>query len=85
MPVSYTHLDVYKRQGEDMQRPERAEKLPADNAVELKDVRFASVSYTHLDVYKRQTSALRFSAFVSSLVCFFDAARRSLSPVLRSR
>ena len=27
--------------GEDMQRPERAEKLPADNAIELKDVRFA--------------------------------------------
>ena len=27
--------------GEDMQRPERAEKLPADNVVELKDVRFA--------------------------------------------
>ena len=27
--------------GEDMQRPERAEKLPADNTVELKDVRFA--------------------------------------------
>ena len=27
--------------GEDMQRPERAEKLSADNAVELKDVRFA--------------------------------------------
>ena len=27
--------------GEDMQRPESAEKLPADNAVELKDVRFA--------------------------------------------
>ena len=27
--------------GEDMQRPERAEKLPADNAIELKNVRFA--------------------------------------------
>ena len=27
--------------GEDMQRPERAEKLPADNSIELKDVRFA--------------------------------------------
>ena len=27
--------------GEDMQRPERTEKLPADNAIELKDVRFA--------------------------------------------
>ena len=27
--------------GEDMQRPESAEKLPADNAIELKDVRFA--------------------------------------------
>ena len=27
--------------GEDMQRPERAEKLPADNFIELKNVRFA--------------------------------------------
>ena len=27
--------------GEDMQRPEKAETLPADNAIELKDVRFA--------------------------------------------
>ena len=27
--------------GEDMQRPERAEKLPADSAIELKNVRFA--------------------------------------------
>ena len=27
--------------GEDMQRPESAEKLPADNSIELKDVRFA--------------------------------------------
>ena len=27
--------------GEDMQRPERAEKLPADNSIELKSVRFA--------------------------------------------
>lgn len=27
--------------GEDMQRPTTAEKLPADNAIELKDVRFA--------------------------------------------
>ena len=27
--------------GEDMQRPEKAEKLPEDNSIELKDVRFA--------------------------------------------
>ena len=27
--------------GEDMQRPERAEKLPADNSIELKNIRFA--------------------------------------------
>ena len=27
--------------GEDMQRPEKAEKLPADNAIELKNVRFS--------------------------------------------
>ena len=50
-PVSYTHLDVYKRQGkerkaltEQIQRTEKeiAEKLDKP------------VSYTHLDVYKRQ-------------------------------
>ena len=40
--------------GEDMRRPESAEKLTADNAIQLKDVRFAyhdkevPVSYTHL-------------------------------------
>ena len=33
--------------GEDMQRPESAEKLPADNSVELKNVRFA---YHHKEV-----------------------------------
>ena len=44
-PVSYTHLDVYKRQ-------------PVDMLIEMDDVRAVrggtAVSYTHLDVYKRQ-------------------------------
>ena len=48
--VSYTHLDVYKRQ-------------PEGYASELKEAKMmkmglcaedAAVSYTHLDVYKRQ-------------------------------
>ena len=45
-PVSYTHLDVYKRQGVD------------GNNATLNNGRFLielkPVSYTHLDVYKRQ-------------------------------
>ena len=41
-PVSYTHLDVYKRQG-------------FNRAVEAqRPVGSLPVSYTHLDVYKRQ-------------------------------
>ena len=53
VPVSYTHLDVYKRQ--DMKKPEHALKA---------FIRFAlaqgaiTVSYTHLDVYKRQVKIL---------------------------
>ena len=42
--VSYTHLDVYKRQG-----------LPRPRPVVARGVRgLEAVSYTHLDVYKRQ-------------------------------
>ena len=62
-PVSYTHLDVYKRQK--VHRP-FATILPSDN-----DKLFIghtnahlphfiqAVSYTHLDVYKRQAFAMR--------------------------
>ena len=59
-PVSYTHLDVYKRQ-----------VLPVElrPMIVLDDV--TSVSYTHLDVYKRQDYAyciyvlqLRINAFL---------------------
>ena len=44
-PVSYTHLDVYKRQ-----------EPGADGAPSLRCSR--AVSYTHLDVYKRQNQRL---------------------------
>ena len=58
-PVSYTHLDVYKRQTKHPMHPQNA-------SVELKSVHFSydgekevlTVSYTHLDVYKRQVFAL---------------------------
>ena len=46
VPVSYTHLDVYKRQTEYW--------LLSYAALE----RILPVSYTHLDVYKRQDPAL---------------------------
>ena len=52
--VSYTHLDVYKRQDQiilvgltDISCSERIDETVALLASE-------SVSYTHLDVYKRQ-------------------------------
>ena len=55
MAVSYTHLDVYKRQvckgisvGVDI---EKIQKI-SDRIVNK------SVSYTHLDVYKRKVFAL---------------------------
>ena len=48
--VSYTHLDVYKRQVFFF-TDERTLQLPENELVaELKK----AVSYTHLDVYKRQ-------------------------------
>ena len=69
-PVSYTHLDVYKRQvhsGEELfQRTELEQGVDhSDNHIFAKTGlqhlfnepyrRFAPVSYTHLDVYKRQS------------------------------
>ena len=46
--VSYTHLDVYKRQEYDQALPPDAGSLPR--------VSPEAVSYTHLDVYKRQVA-----------------------------
>ena len=65
-PVSYTHLDVYKRQDTQSQtvvvNPDDTQELWFYNTpvggVELIKVSSADktepVSYTHLDVYKRQ-------------------------------
>ena len=57
MAVSYTHLDVYKRQAlygisfdRILQQFILAHQLPMDNLEEV----CIPVSYTHLDVYKRQ-------------------------------
>ena len=55
-PVSYTHLDVYKRQVYDI--PMAINKATADfmlNSSLMSDTYdHEAVSYTHLDVYKRQ-------------------------------
>ena len=56
--VSYTHLDVYKRQGvHQIDTVEQAALALKPLAGNLAYLLFAigAVSYTHLDVYKRQT------------------------------
>ena len=58
--VSYTHLDVYKRQG--LGTGQGVPRLNADKAHWLcrsrPDEGVGAVSYTHLDVYKRQVQPL---------------------------
>ena len=48
--VSYTHLDVYKRQSLDSVNSRRAKSPTSGRATSSP----TAVSYTHLDVYKRQ-------------------------------
>ena len=47
-PVSYTHLDVYKRQVLAQRGRRFGERQSLDETA------LVAVSYTHLDVYKRQ-------------------------------
>ena len=49
-PVSYTHLDVYKRQ---LPEPGCSSPTRATSSTAMPRCR-TTVSYTHLDVYKRQ-------------------------------
>ena len=60
MPVSYTHLDVYKRQ------PILQPVIEYVFEVELIIIVLSliPVSYTHLDVYKRQLIALPSRVFL---------------------
>ena len=65
-PVSYTHLDVYKRQVGDggtgilvLDHQHAVDHLVGDALVAVSgdddiELRAGTVSYTHLDVYKRQ-------------------------------
>ena len=54
-PVSYTHLDVYKRQSVNgLVTYDNGSGTKADIGAKLYII---PVSYTHLDVYKRQTPA----------------------------
>ena len=63
---SYTHLDVYKRQGQLIGKADKwissAVHAPTSGTVLAVEERIAAhpsgpVSYTHLDVYKRQVPA----------------------------
>ena len=55
-PVSYTHLDVYKRQMDQQTALERQQALYREKNAHLRQYLepVEPVSYTHLDVYKRQ-------------------------------
>ena len=70
MAVSYTHLDVYKRQMWVRSRRARASSTPAHcpstHSGSSKGDTFTSVSYTHLDVYKRQAMSLSSFCVVSN-------------------
>ena len=60
--VSYTHLDVYKRQlltFQDLSEQRVIERMRVDFVA---NASHESVSYTHLDVYKRQATAASSSA-----------------------
>ena len=58
LPVSYTHLDVYKRQVIDQDAVNELVDYAIAHGVNYFDTSpvycQGSVSYTHLDVYKRQ-------------------------------
>ena len=54
-PVSYTHLDVYKRQWHNSRLAEfHAHRICCPKPPVRRGQYPAAVSYTHLDVYKRQ-------------------------------
>ena len=55
-PVSYTHLDVYKRQAITHPEPNLnlLDRFLVMMGIQGVPVTICSVSYTHLDVYKRQ-------------------------------
>ena len=70
-PVSYTHLDVYKRQGIKDAAPAwlvnqlcgsglRAVAIAAQQ-IQTGQASIVAVSYTHLDVYKRQILLIIFA------------------------
>ena len=59
-PVSYTHLDVYKRQAQgmaDQQFQQYLDNLFRSSGQGQSAATTQAVSYTHLDVYKRQLEA----------------------------
>ena len=53
-PVSYTHLDVYKRQSTWCWKARRTSAARSASRPTPCRTSVVSVSYTHLDVYKRQ-------------------------------
>ena len=54
MPVSYTHLDVYKRQVYRSGKYKLSFSMEMNRYLNAHQQDFMPVSYTHLDVYKRQ-------------------------------
>ena len=75
--VSYTHLDVYKRQPSTLSLWRNQLILQSGTPSELvlaNQDRPQPVSYTHLDVYKRQSfSYAHYNLHVNNLVLFTES------------
>ena len=79
-PVSYTHLDVYKRQALTHAACLQGHTALFTSAVDIVNtlaaaqatggVKRETVSYTHLDVYKRQASGLAWRLVPIPCPCF---------------
>ena len=84
-PVSYTHLDVYKRQPPFRHTHFDGKQVVVHNRLDDCHEVFSynPVSYTHLDVYKRQPEypARRFSHPHTNTYAGRPDLRRSTAPV----
>ena len=69
-PVSYTHLDVYKRQSNSHCIFFRVNCFSIFSCCFYIEVHLNPVSYTHLDVYKRQLQRYHVTAFLVYSISF---------------
>ena len=73
-PVSYTHLDVYKRQAHSALISAKDSAVASTSSQE-RTGDFEAVSYTHLDVYKRQMESRLIGIEAKDIRASFQSAQ----------